>query len=101
MISVLALVAIGALFVHSCSGPRPRLVSAHMRGPVASATVRNEGPGEGEVEVEFRVQGRAGPVVTKSEKASIAPHEEVVVESRIDGARGDERVEAQVVYPPR
>lgn len=101
VVSALVLVAAGVLFVRSCSGPRPRLVSARMRGQVAVATVSNDGFGEGLIDVKFTVRGAAGPPVVKSERAVLAPFQEARVESRIDGARGDEQVEVEVDYPPR
>ena len=100
-LAALSVALAGALFVRSCSGPRPRLVSARMRGQVAVATVRNDGFGEGQIDVQFTVRGRSGPPQIKSERATLAPHQEARIESRIDGARGDEQVEVEVDYPPR
>jgi hypothetical protein len=96
------LVAAGVAFVRGCSGPRPELVSARMRGPVAEAVVRNAGSGEGQVQLDFRVRPRAsGAPILKSERATLGPHETARVEVRIDGARGDEQVEVELDYPPR
>jgi hypothetical protein len=100
-LAVLALVATAAA-IRGCSGPRPQLVSARMRGSTAEAVVRNTGWGEGVVQVDFRVRPRGGgPVVVHSEKAALRPHETARVEARIEGARGDEQVDAEVDYPPR
>src|SRR5205085_10238418 len=56
--AVLALVAFvlvaGFAWVRGCSGPRPQLVSARMRGTVAEAVIRNAGCGEGAIQVDFR-----------------------------------------------
>ncbi len=99
----LALVVVGTvLWVRGCSGPRPEIVSARMRGPVAEVVVRNAGWGEGVVQVDFRVRPRGGAAPSlRSEKATLRPHETARVEVRIEGARGDEQVEAEVDYPPR
>ena len=94
--------ACGVLWVRGCSGPRPLLLSARMRGPVAEAIVRNEGGGEGQIQVDFRVRPKgAGATILRSEKATLRPHETARVETRFEGARGDEQVEAEVDYPPR
>lgn len=98
---VLGMIAAGVLFVRSCSGPRPRLVSARLRGDVAVAVVRNDGFGEGQIDVQFTVRGRTGAPIVKSERAMLGPRQEARIESRIEGARGDERVEVEVDYPPR
>jgi hypothetical protein len=37
----------------------------------------------------------------KSERATLHPHEVARIEVKIDGARGDERVEVELDYPPR
>lgn len=101
VISALVILAATALFVRSCSGPRPRLVSARMRGQSAVATVANDGFGDGLIEVQFTVRGASGAPVVKIERTVLAPHQEVTVQSRIDGARGDEDVEVELDYPPR
>jgi hypothetical protein len=101
LLGLVICLGVGVLFVRSCSGPRPRLVSARMHGNVAVATVRNDGAGEGQIDVQFTVRGASGPPVVRNERATLGPHQEARIESRIDGARGDERVEAEVDYPPR
>jgi hypothetical protein len=37
----------------------------------------------------------------KSERATLRPHEVARIEVKIEGARGDERVEVELDYPPR
>jgi len=97
-----ATILCGAAFVRWCSGPRPELVSARMRGPAAEAVVRNAGFGEGEVQVDFRVRPRGGgAAVLRSEKAALRPRETARVQARIDGARGDEQLEVELDYPAR
>jgi opacity protein-like surface antigen len=92
----------GLAFVRGCSGPRPQLVSARMRGPVAEAIVRNGSFGEGQIQVDFRVHPRAGGApFLHSEKPTLRPHETARIEVRIDGARGDEQLDVEVDYPPR
>jgi hypothetical protein len=104
--AVLLLLAVlllsGFAFVRWCSGPRPQLVSARMRGTVAEAVIRNGSFGEGQIEVDFRVRPRGGGApFLHSEKATLRPRETARIEVRIDGARGDEQVEVEVDYPPR
>jgi hypothetical protein len=96
------LVIAGFVFVRGCSGPRPELASAAMRGRVAEAVVRNAGSGEGEIQLEFRAHPRAGgaPLV-KTEKVTLRAHETARVQTTVEGARGDERLEVEVEYPPK
>jgi hypothetical protein len=96
------MLACGLAWIRGCSGPRPQLVSARMRGSTAEAVVRNGGWGEGVVQVDFRVRPRGGGApLLHSEKATLRPHEIARVEARIDGARGDEQLEVELGYPPR
>jgi hypothetical protein len=56
----------------------------------------------GLIEVDFRLRPRAGgPALLKSERSTLRPHEVTRIEVKIDGARGDERVEVDLDYPPR
>jgi hypothetical protein len=90
-----------ALFVHSCSGARPRVVWSGMQDGLAVAIVRNDGLGEGTVQVDFRLHPRTGPPLYHSERMVLRKGEEARIAAQIAGARGDERVEVQVDYPPR
>jgi hypothetical protein len=77
-------------------------VSARMRGALLEIVVRNAGFGEGQVQLDSRLYPRAGgPPSLHSEKATLRPRETARIEQRIDGARGDERVEVEIDYPPR
>jgi len=92
----------GVAFVRGCSGPRPELVSARLRGNLVEAVVKNAGSGEGEVQVDFRLRPRAGGApLLHSEKATLRPHETARIEGRVEGARGDEQVDVELDYPPR
>jgi hypothetical protein len=96
------LVVAGFAWVRGCSGPRPQLVSSRMRGPVAEATVRNLGWGEGMIQLDFRVRPRGGGTpLLRSEKATLRPRETARVEVRVEGARGDEQLDVELDYPPR
>jgi hypothetical protein len=100
LLPVLILVGVG--LARSCSGPRPELVSAHMRGRVVEAVIRNAANGEGEIQIEFRMRPREGGVpLLKSRKATLRPHETARIEEPVDGANGDEMVEVDLEYPPR
>jgi hypothetical protein len=99
---IAVLLVAGFAWVRGCSGPRPQLVSARMRGPVAEATVRNASWGEGAIQVDFRVRPRGGGApLLRSEKATLRPRETARVEVRVDGARGDEQLDVELDYPPR
>jgi hypothetical protein len=96
------LVIAGFVFVRGCSGPRPEVASAAMRARGAEAVVRNAGSGEGEIQIEFRAHPRAGgaPLV-KTEKVTLRPHETARIQTTLEGARGDERLEVEAEYPPK
>ena len=73
-----------------------------MRGPVAEATIRNIGWGEGAIQVNFRLRPRGGGApLLRGEKATLRPRETARVEVRVDGARGDEQLDVELDYPPR
>ncbi|HET7787775.1 MAG TPA: hypothetical protein VFL36_17520 [Myxococcales bacterium] len=92
----------GVLWVRGCSGPRPELVSARMRGAVLEIVVRNAGFGEGQIQLDSRLHPRGGGApILRSDKATLRPRETVHIDQRVDGARGDERVEVEIDYPPR
>jgi len=102
LVAALLVAAAGVAFVRGCSGPRPALVSARMRGQIAEAVVRNEGSGEGEIQVDFRARPRSGgPALQKSRKATLRPQETARVEATLEGARGDEQLEVELDYPAR
>ena len=92
---VAPLVLAAALWMRSCSGPDVRVTGVRMRHDVALVTVRNTG-GEGTVAVTVR----AGKLVA-SQHAPLKAGEEAVVPVKVEGARGDEDVRAEVEYPPR
>jgi hypothetical protein len=101
-LAALVVAAIGVLWMRSCSGPRARLVSAAMQGEVALVVVANDDDGEGEVQVDVRAwPPDGGAPLLKSQKAVLRRGDEGRVPVRMEGARGDERLEVQVDYPPR
>jgi len=100
--SLTVVLVAGLAWVRGGSGPRPQLLSARMRGPVAEATIRNIGWGEGAIQVNFRLRPRGGGApLLRGEKATLRPRETARVEMRIDGARGDEQLDVELDYPPR
>jgi hypothetical protein len=90
------------LFIRFCSGPRPRVLEAHMHGNRAEVLVRNDSFGEGVVQVEARAIPRSGasPIV-QMRGASLRPYEVIRVELPMEGARGDELLDVKIDYPPR
>jgi hypothetical protein len=99
--ALISAAAIG-FWLRSCSGPRPRIVAAELRGETAVVTIQNGGDGEGEVQVSVRLEPRdGGPPLIAEQKFDLRSGETARVTLPIRGARGNERVHADVKYPPR
>ena len=98
----IGVLAAGALWVRGCSGPTPRLLQARMRGPLVEVVLENDSAGEGVVQVDLRLHPPdGGPPLVHSEHARLQPHDRSRLTIRVEGARGDESVEAALDYPPR
>ena len=90
------------LFARFCSGPRPRVVEARVRGNRAEIVLRNDSSGEGDVQVEVRARPRGGgPPLVQTRTTSLRGNDVARVEIPLEGARGDESLEVKVDYPPR
>lgn len=64
--------------------------------------MRNTGSGEGAIQVDFRLRPRPGGApLPHGEKATLRPRETARVETKFEGARGDEQVEVELDYPAR
>lgn len=92
---IVPMVLAAALWIRSCSGPDVRVAAVRMSRDVALVTLRNTG-GEGTVAVTVHV-GR----LVASAHAPLKAGEEAVVPVKVEGARGDDDVRAEVEYPPR
>ena len=110
---LLGLLVVGAvvvgLWVNQCSGPRPELVgNPTVRAPDrpgdayhVEATVRNSGPGHGEVQVIFRLRDRAtGRLYQRDETAQLDRGEQANVVAEIFAPPAEYEPEVDVQYPP-
>ena len=104
-----ALLALSALWVVNCSGPRPVASDPHVEAPHrvgdpyhVSALVRNEGPGHGEARVTFRLRDtRTGRVYQQATTVTLEPGESIVVGVDITAPLGRYAPLVEVEYPPR
>jgi hypothetical protein len=110
MLGFIAVVAASmALWVTSCSGPQPEVGGVQLVEPSGEdapyrvqATVRNQGPGHGEVTVTARLRDRAsGRTVQHEGKARLEAHETTLVTIELQAPRGSYTPEVEVDYPPR
>jgi hypothetical protein len=97
------------LWLRGCSGARPRVVSQELRAPTgagqpfqADATIRNEGLGEGEVQVVFRLVARSGGrALVEARRVELRRREAVHVSAPVWAPRGEYSLEVEAHYPPR
>ena len=108
ILPVVALLAVAALWVVNCSGPRPSASDPKVTAPSApnqpyrvTARVENDGPGHGEVQVIFRLRDtHTGRVYQQTEMVTLQSGEAVVVGVDISAPPGDYTPEVTVNYPP-
>ncbi len=101
-------VALMALWVANCSGPRPAVSDVRLVPPAGEgapyrveALVRNTGRGHGEVVVAVRLRDTvSGAVVQKEEQVTLDAGETARVISEIPAPRGSYTPEVSAVYPP-
>jgi hypothetical protein len=102
IIAALISAAAVGLWLRSCSGPQPRVVSAELRGESVVVTVENVGGGEGQVKVSVRLEPRGGgPPLLAEQQFDLRGRETARVTLPMRGAHGTDRVHADVEYPPR
>jgi hypothetical protein len=109
LVGVLVAVALAAMWVSQCSGPRPELVGSPAVRPPAQpgqayrveATVRNAGPGHGQVQVVVRLRDRAtGRSYQRNDTAQLESGEQTSVVVEIFAPPGDYEPNIEVSYPP-
>jgi hypothetical protein len=92
----------------ACRGPRP-IVDEHQTlapaRPGAPYTVvarlRNDGPGEGQVEVDVQLVAPDGTTYRQSGKVNLEPHERTVLTLRVDAPPANYVTQVSTRYPPR
>lgn len=101
--------ALIALWVVQCSGPRPEVVGApSVRVPeqpgqpyVVEATVRNAGPGHGEIQVTARLRDRAsGRTYQETDRTQLEAGDEARVAIPIHAPQADYEPRIEIEYPP-
>jgi uncharacterized protein (DUF58 family) len=106
--SLLGAIAAGALWVTSCTGPKPVVASVRLEAPPGEdapyrveATVRNTWRGHGPVTVVARLRDAAGGrVLERQEEVTLGGGQTVLVVVEIPAPPGSYRPEAEVEYPP-
>lgn len=97
------------LWISQCSGPRPELVGAPVVRPPASpgdayhveATVRNAGPGHGEVQVVARLRERSsGRAYQRDETIQLDAGEQAGIVVEVFAPPGDYEPHVEINYPP-
>lgn len=108
ILTVVVLLVAATLWVVNCSGPRPTTSGLSVQPPPSanqpyqlSATVRNAGPGHGEVQVTFRlVDKRSGQTFEQMQTVALDAGESSVVSVQITAPPGDYTPQVEVSYPP-
>ncbi|HEY1293072.1 MAG TPA: hypothetical protein VGJ60_08340 [Chloroflexota bacterium] len=110
VVSLLGVAIIVGLWVTHCSGPQAQVVGTpSLRAPAQpgqpyriEAVVANPGPGQGQVQVTFRLRDLAtGLAYQSQEQADLEPGEQVRVVTDIAAPDGNYQPEVEVRYPPR
>lgn len=102
------LLALAALWVTNCSGPRPSVSDPKVEAPGApgkpyhvTARVENDSPGHGQVRVLFRLRDiHTGRTYQQSDQVTLRSGETLIVGVDISAPPGDYRPEVTVSYPP-
>jgi hypothetical protein len=109
VISLLGVAIVIGLWVTRCSGPQPQVVGAPLLRPPAQAgqpyqveaVVANPGPGQGQVEVIFRLRDRVtGLAYQTQEPADLESGEQLRITTDISAPDGNYEPEVEVRYPP-
>jgi hypothetical protein len=109
VVGTLAFALLIVLWVSQCSGPRAELVGAPtVRPPTqpggayqVEATVRNAGPGHGEIQIVFRLRDRAsGRTYQHSETAQLEGAEQLSLAVEMFAPPGDYEAQVELNYPP-
>ncbi|HEU0026903.1 MAG TPA: hypothetical protein VFQ25_07280 [Ktedonobacterales bacterium] len=103
------LLALTALWVVNCSGPRPVASDPRVEAPLragdpyhVTALVSNEGPGHGEARVTFRLRDtQTGRVYQQIASVTLDPDETIVVGVDIAAPPSQYEPIVEAEYPPR
>jgi len=107
---ILAFVVAAVLWVSQCSGPKPMLVGSPQVEPPdqpgdpyrVRTTVRNSGPGHGEVRVTVRlIDSASGEAYQKDDTLQLQPSETARVVVEIPAPPSDYEPDVEVESPPR
>ena len=92
----------------ACVGPQPLVEQQQTMAPARPgepytviARLRNEGPGEGQVDVEVRLVAADGTTYRQSRKVDLEAHERTIVTVRIPAPAGHYVTQVNARYPPR
>lgn len=92
----------------ACRGPRPHVDEQKTLAPARPgapytvvARLRNDGPGEGQVQVDVQLVAADGTTYRGSQKVDLEPHERTLLTLRIDAPPGDYVTRVTARYPPR
>jgi hypothetical protein len=109
VVAFLGVAIVVGLWVTHCSGPQPQVIgSPSLRAPAqpgqpyrVEAIIANPGPGQGQVQVTFRLRDAVtGLAYQSQEQADLEPGEQVRVVTEIAAPDGNYQPEVEVRYPP-
>jgi hypothetical protein len=108
--SIVAFVVAAVLWVSQCSGPKPsvvgqpRVMAPEQPGDPyrVEGTIRNDGPGHGEVRVTFRlVDKSSGEAYQKDDELQLEGRQTARAVVDMPAPPGDYAAEIEAQYPPR
>jgi hypothetical protein len=92
----------------ACRGPRPIVDDQQTLAPARPgapytvvARLRNDGPGEGQVQVEVQLVAPDGTTYRQSGKVDLEAHERTVLTLHVDAPPGNYVTHVSTRYPPR
>src|SRR4051812_29241152 len=97
------------LWISQCSGPKPVVIgesSVEAPGQPGDpyklrATIKNEGPGHGQVRVTFRlIDEGSDAAIQKDEQVQLEPNETARVIAEVPAPPANSRSELEAEYPP-
>jgi hypothetical protein len=109
-VPIVAFVLAAVLWVSQCSGPRPSVVGQpRVTAPEqpgdpyrVEGTIRNDGPGHGEVRLSFRLIDKAsGEAYQKEDELQLEGGQTARAVVEMPAPPGDYAAEIEAQYPPR
>jgi hypothetical protein len=107
---IVAFALVAVLWVSQCSGPKPsvtgpaRVTAPEQPGDAyrVEGTIRNDGPGHGDVRVSFKLIDRAsGEAYEKDDEVHLERGDTVRVAVEMPAPPADYAAEIEAEYPPR